>query len=58
VAKRSPDEAKLRKETWNPQEPARSTWAVETFDALVSERGDSGKIWGSMLKESNQAPQA
>jgi hypothetical protein len=24
---------------------------VETFDALVSERGDSGKIWASMLKE-------
>ena len=25
--------------------------AVETFDALVSERGDSGKIWASVLKE-------
>ncbi|WP_425570331.1 NYN domain-containing protein [Pigmentiphaga soli] len=25
--------------------------AVETFDALVAERGDSGKIWASMLKE-------
>jgi len=25
--------------------------AVETFDALVSERGDSGKIWASALKQ-------
>ena len=25
--------------------------AVATFDALVAERGDSGKIWASMLKE-------
>src|SRR3982751_6847010 len=25
--------------------------AVETFDALVSERGDSGKIWASTLKQ-------
>jgi len=24
--------------------------AVETFDALISERGDSGKIWASVLK--------
>jgi uncharacterized LabA/DUF88 family protein len=25
--------------------------AVDTFDALMSERGDSGKIWASVLKE-------
>jgi len=25
--------------------------AVQTFDALLSERGDSGKIWASVLKE-------
>jgi uncharacterized LabA/DUF88 family protein len=25
--------------------------AVETFDALISERGDSGKIWASTLKQ-------
>lgn len=25
--------------------------AVETFEALVAERGESGKIWASMLKE-------
>ncbi|MFN3986622.1 MAG: NYN domain-containing protein [Rhodocyclaceae bacterium] len=25
--------------------------AVSTFDALLAERGDSGKIWASMLKE-------
>lgn len=25
--------------------------AVETFEALMSERGDSGKIWASVLKE-------
>jgi hypothetical protein len=25
--------------------------AVETFDALVAERGDTGKIWASVLKE-------
>jgi uncharacterized protein (TIGR00288 family) len=46
-AKRSPDDEKRRE--------ARRTQAVEiaaeTFDALVSERGDSGKIWASLLKE-------
>ena len=25
--------------------------AVETFDAMMSERGDSGKLWASVLKE-------
>jgi hypothetical protein len=24
---------------------------AETFDALVSERGDTGKIWASLLKD-------
>lgn len=27
------------------------TMAVETFDALMAERGDSGKIWASTLKQ-------
>ena len=50
AVKRSPEEDQRRKE----ENEARKTQAVElavsTFDALVAERGDSGKIWASMLK--------
>ncbi|UQV44554.1 NYN domain-containing protein [Janthinobacterium lividum] len=50
-AKRSPDEEVRRKEKYESRKTEAIEMAVETFDALVSERGDSGKIWASMLKE-------
>ena len=44
VPKRNPEElSALRAEALE--------LAVETFDALVAERGDTSKIWASMLKE-------
>ena len=44
VSKRTPEENEaLRGEAVD--------LTVETFDALVAERGDGGKIWASMLKE-------
>ncbi|MGK5047026.1 NYN domain-containing protein [Janthinobacterium sp. GB4P2] len=51
AAKRSPDEEVRRKEKYELRKTEAIEMAVETFDALVSERGDSGKIWASMLKE-------
>jgi len=49
--KRSPEEEKRRKEELESRRGKGIEIAVETFDALMSERGDSGKIWASMLKE-------
>ena len=49
--KRSPDEEVRRKEKYESRKTEAIEMAVATFDALVSERGDSGKIWASMLKE-------
>ncbi|CDG82422.1 putative uncharacterized protein [Janthinobacterium agaricidamnosum NBRC 102515 = DSM 9628] len=51
AAKRTPDEENRRKEKYESRKTQAIDMAVETFDALVSERGDSGKIWASMLKE-------
>nr|WP_304358933.1 NYN domain-containing protein [Collimonas fungivorans] len=51
AAKRSPDEEKRRKAELDARKNQAIDMAVETFDALVSERGDSGKIWASVLKE-------
>ena len=51
AVKRTPDEDKRRKEDLESRRSKAIEMAVETFDALVSERGDSGKIWASMLKE-------
>ncbi|HWX01011.1 NYN domain-containing protein [Collimonas sp.] len=51
AAKRSPDEEKRRKAELEGRKNQAIEMAVETFDALVSERGDSGKIWASVLKE-------
>ncbi|MEC5160476.1 MULTISPECIES: NYN domain-containing protein [unclassified Janthinobacterium] len=51
AVKRTPDEEKHRKEKYESRKTQAIEMAVETFDALVSERGDSGKIWASMLKE-------
>jgi uncharacterized LabA/DUF88 family protein len=49
--KRTPDEILRRKEELEMRRSQAIEMAVETFDALVSERGDTGKIWASMLKE-------
>ena len=49
--RRSPDEEKRRKEDLDARRRMGVEMAVETFDALLSERGDSGKIWASVLKE-------
>jgi uncharacterized LabA/DUF88 family protein len=44
IARRSPEEMEARKSE-------AVEFAVATFEALIIERGDSGKIWASMLKE-------
>jgi uncharacterized LabA/DUF88 family protein len=51
TAKRAPDEEKSRnKEDLEKRRTKAVEIAVQTFDALASERGDSGKIWASVLK--------
>ncbi|MEI2418514.1 NYN domain-containing protein [Orrella sp. JC864] len=45
------DEDKRRKEDVEARRSQAIEIAVETFEALASERGDTGKIWASMLKE-------
>lgn len=45
------DEAMRRKEELEARKALALEMVVETFDALVSERGDSGKIWASLLKD-------
>ena len=49
--RRSPDEERLRRDEMDARRSQAIEMAVETFDALSSERGDSGKIWASVLKE-------
>ena len=49
--RRSPEEERRRKEELDARRSQGIDLAVQTFDALVSERGDSGKIWASVLKE-------
>ena len=51
AAKRSPEEDNRRKEELETRKSQAIELAVATFEALVAERGDSGKIWASMLKE-------
>ena len=51
VVKRSPAEEKRPGEELETRKSQAIDMAVETFDALVSERGDSGKIWASTLKQ-------
>ena len=50
ATRRTPDEERKRKEELDARRRAGIDIAVQTFDALVSERGD-GKIWASVLKE-------
>jgi uncharacterized LabA/DUF88 family protein len=48
--KRASDGEK-RKEDLEARKTKAIEFAVQTFDALASERGDSGKIWASVLKD-------
>lgn len=48
---KSPDEGNRRKEETEARKAQAIELVVEMFDALVSERGDSGKIWASLLKD-------
>ncbi|UUZ47955.1 NYN domain-containing protein [Massilia sp. B-10] len=50
-ASKSPDEGNRRKEEMEARKAQAIELVVEMFDALVSERGDSGKIWASLLKD-------
>ena len=50
AAKRSPEEDKRRKEEMDARKSEAVELAVSTYEALVAERGDGGKIWASMLK--------
>ncbi|HEU4775179.1 MAG TPA: NYN domain-containing protein [Telluria sp.] len=50
-ARKSPDEGNRRKEEMEARKTQAIELVVEMFDALVSERGDSGKIWASLLKD-------
>ncbi|MFZ6645729.1 NYN domain-containing protein [Undibacterium sp. TJN25] len=49
--RRTPEEEQHRREEKEGRRNQAIEIAMHTFDALVSERGDSGKIWASMLKE-------
>ncbi|WP_298207638.1 NYN domain-containing protein [Acidovorax sp.] len=49
--RRTPEEERSRKESQDVRRTQGVELAVETFEALTSERGDSGKIWASVLKE-------
>ncbi|EHL20327.1 hypothetical protein KYG_23625 [Acidovorax sp. NO-1] len=49
--RRSPEEERNRKESQDARRTQGVELAVETFEALLLERGDTGKIWASVLKE-------
>ena len=51
AARRSTEEDKARREELESRRSKAIDIAVETFEALLAERGESGKIWSSMLKE-------
>ena len=51
AVKRTPEEERARREEMDKRRNQAVEIAVNTFEALVSERGDSGKIWASVLKE-------
>ena len=50
-SRRSPEEEKRRKDEVDARRTRAVEIAVETFEALLAERGDTGKIWASVLKE-------
>ncbi|WP_202109717.1 NYN domain-containing protein [Bordetella sp. 02P26C-1] len=49
--RRSPDEERVRKEELEHRKTQAVEMVAETFEALMGERGDSGKIWASVLKD-------
>jgi uncharacterized LabA/DUF88 family protein len=49
--RRPSDEGNRKREEMEARKLQALEMVVETFDALVSERGDSGKIWASLLKD-------
>ena len=49
--RRPSDESNRKKEDLEARKLQALEMVVETFDALVSERGDTGKIWASLLKD-------
>jgi uncharacterized LabA/DUF88 family protein len=51
VPRRHAEEDKGRRDEIEARRNEAIDIAVQTFDALLSERGDSGKIWASVLKE-------
>ena len=51
AARRSREEERQRREELEARRGKAIDIAVETFEALLAERGESGKIWSSMLKE-------
>ncbi|MBS4098170.1 MAG: NYN domain-containing protein [Sulfuricella sp.] len=51
TTKRTPEDEKSRKEELEARKTKAIDLAVETFEALLFERGESGKIWASVLKE-------
>ncbi|WP_169743696.1 NYN domain-containing protein [Paraburkholderia kururiensis] len=50
TAKRSTNDERAAKPDPEDRKAKAIALAVDTFDALASERGDSGKIWASVLK--------
>jgi hypothetical protein len=50
-SRRPSDESNRKKEEMEARKVQALEMVVETFDALVSERGDTGKIWASLLKD-------
>jgi len=50
-SRRPSDESNRKKEEMEARKLQALEMVVETFDALVSERGDTGKIWASLLKD-------
>ncbi|MYM40922.1 NYN domain-containing protein [Duganella qianjiadongensis] len=51
AVKRTPEEERARRDEMDKRRNQAVEIAIDTFEALVLERGDSGKIWASVLKE-------
>jgi uncharacterized LabA/DUF88 family protein len=49
--RRSPEEDKRRREEMDARRSKAIEMAAETYDALVTDRDDGGRIWASVLKE-------
>ncbi|WP_454674334.1 NYN domain-containing protein [Achromobacter pestifer] len=49
--RRTPDEERRRKEELDARKTQAVEMVAETFEALMAERGDSGKVWASALKD-------